>query len=60
MMVDWMSYGRRPSSLCGAALLISARVHGESLTTAEVCKVVLVCGETIRKRLAEFKFTPLA
>lgn len=60
MMLDWMSYGRRPSSLCGAALLISARFHGEVLTTAEVCKTVLVCDETIRKRLAEFNQTKLA
>ena len=31
MMLDWMAYGRRPSSLCGAALLISARFHGENV-----------------------------
>jgi len=40
MMLDWMSYGRRPASLCGAALLISARFHGQNLTTSEVCKIV--------------------
>jgi transcription factor IIIB subunit 2 len=41
-------------------MLISARFHGENITTTEVCKVVFVCDETIRKRLAEFNRTPLA
>jgi transcription factor IIIB subunit 2 len=54
MMLNWMCYGRRPSSLCGAALLIAARSHGENLTITEVSKTVFVCDETIRKRLAEF------
>jgi transcription factor IIIB subunit 2 len=37
MMLDWMAYGRRPSSLCGAALLISARFHGENVQTSKIC-----------------------
>ncbi|CAK86683.1 unnamed protein product (macronuclear) [Paramecium tetraurelia] len=60
MMLDWMAYGRRPSSLCGAALLISARFHGENVSTSQVCKTVQVCDETIRKRLAEFNQTGLS
>jgi len=40
MMLDWMAHGRRPSSLCGAALLISAKFHGENLSTTTVCKTV--------------------
>ncbi|CAK90398.1 unnamed protein product (macronuclear) [Paramecium tetraurelia] len=60
MMLDWMAYGRRPSSLCGAALLISARFHGENVPTSQVCKTVQVCDETIRKRLAEFNQTGLS
>ena len=31
MKLDWMCYGRRPASLCGAAILIAARYHGKSL-----------------------------
>jgi transcription factor IIIB subunit 2 len=33
MRVDWLEQGRRPSSLCGAAILISARYHGFKRTT---------------------------
>lgn len=60
MMLDWISYGRRPSSICGAALLISSRFHGEKLSTATICKTVQVCDETIRKRLVEFNQTGLS
>jgi len=60
MKLDWMSHGRRPSSLCGAAILIAARMHGFKRTTSEVCKVVFVCEETLRKRLEEFKETDVA
>ena len=28
MTKDWMSYGRRPASLCGAAIWIAAKIHG--------------------------------
>lgn len=60
MKLDWMSHGRRPSSLCGAAILIAARMHGFKRTTSEVCKIVFVCEETLRKRLEEFKETEVA
>jgi len=33
MKRDWMCYGRRPTSLCGAAILIAARYHGFKRTT---------------------------
>lgn len=33
--------GRRPAGICGAALLIAARLHGFSRTQAEVCISVL-------------------
>ena len=60
MKLDWMAYGRRPSSLCGAALIIAARMHGFKRSTLEVCKKVNVCEETLRKRLEEFKETDVA
>jgi transcription factor IIIB subunit 2 len=28
MKLDWMAHGRRPASLCGAAILIAARMNG--------------------------------
>jgi transcription factor IIIB subunit 2 len=55
MRQDWIEQGRRPSSLCGAAILISARLHGFQRTTAQIVKIVNVCDETLRKRLQEFK-----
>ena len=57
---DWISTGRRPAGLCGAAILISARYHGFKRTTHQIVKVVKVCHETIRKRLQEFKNTSVA
>lgn len=60
MKLDWMAHGRRPSSLCGAAILIAGRMHGFDITTGEVCQIVLVCEETLRKRLEEFKETEVA
>lgn len=30
MKRDWMQTGRRPSGICGAALFISAHIHGAS------------------------------
>lgn len=60
MKRDWISTGRRPAGLCGAAILISARYHGFKRTTHQIVKVVKVCHETIRKRLQEFKNTSTA
>ncbi|XP_076441764.1 transcription factor IIIB 90 kDa subunit-like [Babylonia areolata] len=58
MTRDWMHTGRRPSGLCGAALLVSSRMHDFNRTVKEVIKVVKVCESTIRKRLYEFEDTP--
>lgn len=57
---DWMVTGRRPSGLCGAAILISARMNGFQRSTQEITKVVHVCDETIKKRLKEFSKTRIA
>ena len=57
---SWMTQGRRPNGLCGAAILISAKIHGFRRTPAQIVKAVHVCEETIRKRLNEFKSTNTA
>jgi transcription factor IIIB subunit 2 len=57
---SWMTTGRRPNGLCGAAILISAKIHGFRRTPAQIVKAVHVCEETIRKRLGEFKSTNTA
>ncbi|XP_070776518.1 transcription factor IIIB 90 kDa subunit-like [Enoplosus armatus] len=58
MKRDWMHTGRRPSGLCGAALLVAARMHDFRRTIKEVVSVVKVCESTVRKRLIEFEDTP--
>jgi transcription factor IIIB subunit 2 len=46
MKRDWMCQGRRPSSLCGAAILIAAAIHkvkDDSCSTTKICETVFVC-----------------
>lgn len=56
----WISTGRRPNGLCGAAILIAARVLNFKRSTAQIVRVAHVCEETLRKRLSEFKQTKMA
>eukprot|EP01135_Chromosphaera_perkinsii_P004216 Nk52_evm5s272 gene=Nk52_evmTU5s272 len=58
MKRDWMQVGRRPSGICGAGLLIAARLHGFRRTKREVIEIVRICDITLRKRLEEFEETP--
>ncbi|GAB1599620.1 transcription factor IIIB 90 kDa subunit-like [Argonauta hians] len=58
MKRDWMHTGRRPSGLCGAALLVACRIFGFNRTVKNLIHVVKVCESTIRKRLNEFEGTP--
>uniref|UniRef100_A0AAV2JFN3 Cyclin-like domain-containing protein n=1 Tax=Knipowitschia caucasica TaxID=637954 RepID=A0AAV2JFN3_KNICA len=58
MKRDWMHTGRRPSGLCGAALLVAARMYDFRRTIKEIVDVVKVCETTLRKRLNEFEDTP--
>ena len=60
MRRDWMSSGRRPTGLCGAAILIAARYHGFKRSTQQILQIVRVCNDTIRKRLEEFEKTLVA
>jgi len=58
MKRDWMQVGRRPSGICGACLLLSARLHGFRRSQREIINVVKICDVTLRKRLDEFEVTP--
>jgi hypothetical protein len=58
MKRDWIAAGRRPSGLCGAAILIAARSHNFNRTVREVARIVRVNDQTIRKRLYDFGGTP--
>jgi len=58
MKQDWMATGRRPTGLCGAALLLAARANGFVRSISDIVKVVHISDTVIRKRLDEFAATP--
>ncbi|KAL1116072.1 hypothetical protein AAG570_005567 [Ranatra chinensis] len=58
MKKDSMHSGRRPSGICGAALLMASRLHGYSRTVEDIIKVVQIHKSTLKKRLVEFGETP--
>lgn len=58
MKRDWIATGRRPTGLCGAALLLAARAHNINRTISDVVKVVHISEAVVRKRLDEFGQTP--
>lgn len=58
MKRDSIHSGRRPSGLCGAALLMAARLHEFNRTPSDIVKIVKVHESTLRKRLMEFGDTP--
>ena len=57
MKRDWMVTGRRPAGLCGAGLVLAARMNNFRRTVREVVYVVKVADMTITKRLDEFDRT---
>ncbi|KAI0145608.1 hypothetical protein GGR57DRAFT_480053 [Xylariaceae sp. FL1272] len=57
MARDWMVMGRRPSGVCGACLLMAARMWNFRRTVKEIVYVVKVTGHTIMQRLDEFTVT---
>lgn len=40
MARDWICTGRRPTGLCGAALLIAARYHGIKINAEDISSVI--------------------
>ncbi|KAI9250880.1 hypothetical protein BDA99DRAFT_204177 [Phascolomyces articulosus] len=57
---DWIRTGRRPAGICGACLLMAARINGFRRTTREMIYIVKVAEITIHNRLKEFKQTESA
>lgn len=55
---DWITSGRRPAGICGAALLIAARMNNFRRSVEEIVQVVKIADTTLRKRLVEFGQTP--
>eukprot|EP00922_Rhytidocystis_sp_ex-Travisia-forbesii_P048958 GHVS01072887.1.p1 GENE.GHVS01072887.1~~GHVS01072887.1.p1 ORF type:complete len:703 (-),score=169.90 GHVS01072887.1:188-2296(-) len=60
MTRDWLSTGRRPTGLCGAALLIAARYHSIKMNADDIAHIVRISSLTVMKRLYEFKRTSTA
>ncbi|XP_055850232.1 transcription factor IIIB 90 kDa subunit [Episyrphus balteatus] len=58
MKKDSLHSGRRPTGLCGAALLIAARMHEYNRTIHDIVRIVKIHESTVRKRLTEFAETP--
>jgi transcription factor IIIB subunit 2 len=50
MKRDWIHVGRRPAGICGAALVVAARVHGIDLSLKDVTNAVRVCCATLTQR----------
>lgn len=55
---DWVTRGRRPAGICGAALLLAARMNNFRRSVEEIVQVVKIADTTLKKRLDEFKKTP--
>ena len=53
-----MTRGRRPAGICGAALLLAARMNNFRRSVEEIVQVVKIADTTLKKRLEEFKATP--
>ena len=53
-----MVQGRRPAGICGACLLLAARMNNFRRSVEEIVQVVKIADTTLKKRLDEFRKTP--
>lgn len=60
MRRDWMAHGRRPNGLCGAAIIVAARMHGFYRSQGDVVRVVRIGNVALRERLNELDQTATA
>lgn len=58
MSRDWMVQGRQPAGLCGACIILAARMNNFRRSVREVVYVVKVADSTVNQRLYEYKRTP--
>ncbi|XP_012554613.1 transcription factor IIIB 90 kDa subunit isoform X1 [Hydra vulgaris] len=57
MKKDWIHLGRRPSALCGAALIIAGKLFNFNVTMDDIVKLVRMSKTTVFKRLMDFSKT---
>ena len=60
MQFDYMTHGRRPAGICGAALIMAARAHNYRRTVREVVYIAKVTMATLQERMEEFANVPFA
>ena len=60
MKRDWMVTGRHPAGLCGACIILAARMNNFRRSIREVVYIAKVADATIAKRVEEFKRTASA
>ena len=60
MKRDWMAFGRKPTGLVAAAILIASRYHSIIFPISDMAPIMGVCVETIKRRILEFKQTKAA
>lgn len=46
---DWMRSGRRPAGICGACLLLAARMNNFRRSVQEIVQVVKIADTTLKK-----------
>jgi transcription initiation factor TFIIIB Brf1 subunit/transcription initiation factor TFIIB len=59
MKRNWISTGRKPTGLCGAAIILSTRIHGIKKNQREICNVVRIGIQALRYRLFEIEKTSI-
>lgn len=60
MKRDWMAFGRKPTGLVAASILIGSRYHNIRMPIQVIAPIMGVCVETIKRRICEFKLTKAA
>ncbi|SNX81819.1 related to BRF1 - TFIIIB subunit, 70 kD [Melanopsichium pennsylvanicum] len=55
---DWITEGRRPAGICGACLMLAARMNHFRRSVSEIIQVVKIADVTLKARLEDFKKTP--
>ena len=60
MKRDWITCARNPSGLCGACILISAKLHNLKIDINNISKIVRSSPNTIFNRIKEFSLTKIA
>ena len=60
MKRDWMVTGRHPAGLCGACIILAARMNNFRRSVREIVYVSKVADVTVAKRVEEFRRTQAA